>query len=430
MVPAPALLWLTGGLLFPAAAAAGFLPLPAAAVAALALAIALAAGADAWLSRHRLRAIRAALPAEVHAFRGRPQELPLRLESPFALPRLRAGLAWPAAITADEELWLALAAGAQEQAWPFTPVQRGEHRLDAVYLETRSSLGLWDLRRRVETTCVLRVYPGLRHSGALVALARQGGPQPRRQVGKGREFEKLREYVPGDSLDEIHWKATARRRHPITKVFQIERTQEVYLVVDASRLSARLIDGIPALDHALEAALVTGLAAERQGDLFGLAAFSSRLHGFVRARNGKAHYAACREAIYRLEPQPGPADFDELFTFLETRLRRRALIIVLTALDDPALAESFTRASRLLARRHLVVAGMLEPPGAAPLLTRDAADPGEVYQQLGGHLAWRSLRALELELERHGVRFRQFKPREFAAGLVALYGDIKRRQLL
>ena len=88
---------------------------------------------------------------------------------------------------------------------------------------------------------------------------------------------------PGDGFDEIDWKATARRARPITRVFQIERTQEVYAVIDTSRLSARGTT----LDRFVSAALALGLAAERQGDLFGLVAFSDKLRQFVRARNGK-----------------------------------------------------------------------------------------------------------------------------------------------
>ena len=89
----------------------------------------------------------------------------------------------------------------------------------------------------------IRVYPNLfterRNLAALFLHRGAFGLHAQRQVGKGREFEKLREYMPGDSFDEIHWKATAKRGRPITKVFQIERTQEVYVVIDASRLSAR-----------------------------------------------------------------------------------------------------------------------------------------------------------------------------------------------
>src|SRR5206468_11571218 len=152
----------------------------------------------------------------------------------------------------------------------------------------------------------LRVYPDLhseRNEVAALFLRRSHfGTRAQRQAGQGRDFEKLREYVPGDSYDEIHWKATAKRGHPVTKVFQIERTQEVYVVLDASRLSARLSGSPPrsALERSITAALILALAAERQSDLFGLVAFSDRILAFLRARRGKAHFDGCREALYRL----------------------------------------------------------------------------------------------------------------------------------
>src|SRR5439155_5760719 len=107
------------------------------------------------------------------------------------------------------------------------------------------------MRKSVPTQSEIRVYPNLlrerRDLAALFLHRGAFGLHAERQVGKGREFEKLREYVPGDGYDEIHWKATAKRGRPITKVFQIERTQEVYVVIDASRLSARPVES-PAHD--------------------------------------------------------------------------------------------------------------------------------------------------------------------------------------
>jgi uncharacterized protein (DUF58 family) len=99
---------------------------------------------------------------------------------------------------------------------------------------------MWQVRRKDPVAMEVRVYPNLRRNDDLKAL-RQGvsGVHAMRQVGRGREFEKLREYMPGDGFDEIHWKATARRGRPVTKVFQVERTQEVYVVIDRSRLSGR-----------------------------------------------------------------------------------------------------------------------------------------------------------------------------------------------
>jgi hypothetical protein len=111
------------------------------------------------------------------------------------------------------------------------------------HLEAASPWGLWAVRARRSVRTEVRVYPNLfteRKSVAALFLNRGNfGARALRQVGQGRDFEKLRDYVHGASYDEIHWKATAKRGRPVTKVFQIERTQELYVIIDASRLSAR-----------------------------------------------------------------------------------------------------------------------------------------------------------------------------------------------
>ena len=112
-----------------------------------------------------------------------------------------------------------------------------------------------------------------------------------------------------------------------------------------------------------------GLAAEQQGDLFGLLTFTDRVQNFVRAKNGKAHYSTCRDALYTLQPQIVSPDFDELCTFIRLRLRRRTLLFFLTSLDDPVLAESFVRNMDLIRRQHLVLVNMIQPPGVAPVFT-------------------------------------------------------------
>jgi uncharacterized protein (DUF58 family) len=315
----------------------------------------------------------------------------------------------------------------------------------------------------VPAQCEVRVYPNLfsdRKSLAALFLNRSAfGLHAQRQVGKGREFEKLREYVPGDGYDEIHWKATARRGKPITKVFQIEKTQEIYIVIDASRLSARpsgvegsrlkvegsspraVVDNLePAtfnlepestLERYITAALMLGLAAEKQGDLFGLLTFTDRVQDFVRAKNGKAHYSTCRDALYTLQPQVVSPDFDELCTFIRLRLRRRTMLFFLTSLDDPALAESFVRNMDLIRRQHLVLVNMIQPPGVAPVFTNpNVASVDQLYQHLGGHLQWTKLRELEQVLKRRGVQFSLLGNERLSAELVSQYLNVKRRQLL
>jgi uncharacterized protein (DUF58 family) len=315
--------------------------------------------------------------------------------------------------------------------WTWTARRRGLYRVEAIYLEAVSPLGMWQVRRSEPVAMELRVYPNLRRDDDLKALrAGMSGVHAMRQVGRGREFEKLREYLPGDGFDEIHWKATARRGRPITKVFQVERTQEVYVIIDRSRLSARPVGDETTLERQIAAGLIVGAAAEKRGDLFGLAAFGDQVDAFVRARNGKAHYAACRDAIYQLHPNPMSPDFDEIATFLRLRLRRRALVLFLTSLDDPVLAENFARATKLLARRHLVLAGMLRPVSSKKLFEDDVETAEDVYRDLAGHIAWKRLKALEALLARQGVRLSVIDPSNFSAALIGIYDAVKQRQLI
>jgi uncharacterized protein (DUF58 family) len=185
------------------------------------------------------------------------------------------------------------------------------------------------------------------------------------------------------------------------------------------------------LERFITAALVLGVAAEQQGDLFGLLTFTSKVDNFVRAKNGKAHYNACRDALYTLQPQIVAPDYDELCTFIRLRLRRRALLVFLTALDDPVLAEGFVRNLELIRRQHLILVNALQPPGVAPMFSDpNVASVDDLYERLGGHMSWHSLRELEKVLQRRGVRFSLLKNERLSAELVSQYLNVKRRQLL
>ena len=323
IVPRNRLLVWTAVIVLPFALLAAIEPAAMGVSFALVGVFALLAAADAFGARRGLRGISAELPPVARMSKDRAAKLELRLRNAPQTPRqLRVGLPLPEEIVSEEEvLTVALPAGSEwsHLSWPCTPRKRGNYRLDAVFLECNSPLGFWAGRKMVPAKSEIRVYPNLlterKNLAALFMNRGSFGIHAQRQVGKGRDFEKLREYVPGDSFDEVHWKATARRGKPITKVFQVERTQEVYVVVDTSRLTARQVEGCKlkvagsvagesaenlqsstcnvqpdtTLERFITAALVLGLAAEKQGDHFGLITFSDTVGKFVRAKNGKAH---------------------------------------------------------------------------------------------------------------------------------------------
>ena len=444
IVPSSRLLFWVAAIVLPFALLAAVAPASVLAALLLIAIFFLVVIVDALGGLKSLHGIGVELPAVARMSKDREAKLELRIRNERQLPKiLRVALAWPREIQPAEEIVeTALPAGSEwsRLALTCTPNTRGRFKLAAAFVESSSPFGFWAARKTISIQSELRVYPNLlterKNLAALFLNRGTFGLHAQRQIGKGRDFEKLREYVPGDGYDEIHWKATARRGKPITKVFQVEKTQEVYVIVDASRLSARKSGTDSAnensvLERFVTSALVLGLAAEQQGDLFGLLTFTDKVENFVRAKNGQSHYSACRDALYTLQPKIVTPDFDELCTFIRLRLRRRALLVFLTALDDPALAESFVRNIELIRRQHIVLVNMVPPPGVQPLFAgADVAQTDDLYRQLGGHLQWQHLRELQKVLQRRGVRFSLLENERLGAELVAQYMAVKQRQLL
>lgn len=390
----------------------------------------------------RLRGVSLELPKLTRCTQERPCVLGARAQLGAArLRRLRVAIGLPPGVeSALEEVWVEFPpdVDAVRFDWPLKPIQRGQLRIRKAHLGTVSPFGLWDHRVEQAVDAELRIYPNLHEDRKALAslFLNRGlvGIHAQRQLGQGREFEKLREYAPGDGFQEIHWKATAKRGYPVTKVFQLERTQEVYVVIDASRLSARPAygkHGEAAIERFIAAAMVLGQAAEHQGDLFGMVVFSDRVERFVRAGSGTGHFNACRDALYQLQSHDVSPDFEELATFLRTRLRRRALLLYLTSLDDPILAESFLRHASLVSRQHLMQVCLFASTGMRPIFHRDDVRTVEdVYDRLGGHLRWQKLRELTRSLERHGVQMQLVDPGLVSLELVSSYTRVKQRQVL
>jgi uncharacterized protein (DUF58 family) len=441
LTPRSTLLFLVAVVVLPAALLAGMFPSALAPALLTIVVVAVIAAADAVWAPARLAGIDVQVAPVVRLSKDREGRIELLIRNNGARAAvLRLAPDLPLEMRAhNEEIAFAVPPKSDWSRLPWTcsPARRGRYPLETVYLGGSSALGLWLVRKELAVKCEIRVYPNLateRKSLAALFLKRGSlGLHVQRQLGKGRDFEKLREYAPGDSFDDIYWKATARRARPVTKVFQIERTQEVYVIVDTSRLSQRASgsDAGTMLERYVTAALVLGLAAEQQGDLFGLITFSDRVEAFVPARNGKNHYGLCRDVLYTVQPKNTTPDLDELSSFIRLRLRRRALVIFLTSLDDPALADSFLRNVELLRRHHVVMVNMIRQASTAVMFSNpDVHSTDELYQQLGGHLRWQRLAQLEKALQRRGVRFALLENERFSADAVSGYLTVKRRQLL
>lgn len=460
LVPNNRLIIWTAAVLVPSAVAAAAAPrlsvLSWVAAALLFLVVVL----DVILSRRVFEHVTVELPLTLRMARGRKMPLPMTVTWGAKHRRLRIGLSFPQLVQADfSDISIEMPTGAERLTieWPIKPLKRGQARLERCYLETDSVIGFWSTRRATDIDCEIRAYPDIsvdRHHLAALITRHQVGLHALRQIGKGRDFEHLRDYLPGDSYEDIHWKATARRSAPISKVYQIEKTQNIYVVIDASRLSERNarifnqgfqgaddrrssaqktseISQDTILERYIAAALTLGMAAEQHGDNFGLATFSNHIHTFLRAGSGRAHYQRCRDMLYTLQPEKVTPDFSELFTFLALKIRKRSLLIFLTCLDDPASAEAFVQSLDIIKKKHLIVANMIKPHAADPIFSKPTVrTPDDIYRHLAGHYLWEHLDQTAGTLRRYGIGFRLLDNETLCPALIRHYLNIKQRQLL
>lgn len=445
--PSTRLIWAAALVLVPTGAAVAAPKVPTAPFLGLTLAAAAAALADAFMARGSLEGMTVEAPELLRLTRHQEGSLGLLIKRGRGrLPGLTLALDLPAGLATGMETAAPAFTGghgAVRVTWPVVGRRRGRYHISGLAVRVLSPMGLWHRQEKRPLPTRVHVYPNLfseRRQLAAHFLDRGDmGAHAQRPVGKGREFEKLRDYVPGDSPTDIHWKASARRGQLVTKEFQIERTQEIYVAIDASRLSGRTgayitgssSDEDPVIENYINAALILGMVAQRQGDLFGLMTFSNRMEGFLRAGSGSAHFRACRDTLYDLFPGAVNPDFAELSSFINTRLRKRVLIFLLTSLDDRALAESFKQDMEVVNRRHLVMVNTVKPSYAAPLFTGDpVANTAEIYGRLAGHMALADLKELRISLKRRGMDMYMLDRESVSSRLVSQYMEIKRRQIL
>lgn len=451
LVPSNRLLLQVSILGIPVFTVLGLIGAPAAVMVGVALLAVLLVALDAPGALGSIRAVKVTLPEMIRTSKGRDFELEAVIVNPGLVCRaLRIGLPFPAALRCEKPILaitLNSAAERNRATWQILAAERGNYRITTLHLEGTSRLGWWLGRRTVKCQVEVRVYPDLRRERNVLAplFFRRGtiGVHHVRQIGKGREFEQLRAYAPGDSYDDIFWRGTAKRRFPVTKMFQLERTQEVYVAIDASRRSARRFTSLTdeeeagfvaktQLERFIQAALVIALAAEQQTDKFGLIVFSDSVHRIIPAGGGRSHYDVIRDVLYALEPRVVSPDYEDVFIHIGNRLRHRALLLFLTDLAEPWLAEQFVDGVSVIARKHVVLTHMIGQPEVSPLFGKEPppADDDALYGRLAGQMLWNDLQETMRVLKQRGVHLTSSTRENLVADVVNEYLRVKKRQLI
>lgn len=320
------------------------------------------------------------------------------------------------------------------------PNERGDFRFDGVQLLLDSPLRLWRQSRVSGAAQKVRVFPNFAPLTRLALIgaeraSRLVGAHLTRRRGEGTDFRQLREYRVGDSMRQIDWKATARARKLISREYQDEKHQQVLLVVDTGRrMLAR--EAAPAqaggttshFDHALDAALVVGYLALRQGDAVGLFA-SGGAQRWMPPQRGMAALDTLLRTSYDLQPTAVATDYLAAAHELSLRQRRRGLLLWITNLRDED-TEDVLAAVRMLQRRHLVVIASLRERALDEALETEVTELDQALR-VGATARYLAERAAAHDLLRsHRVSVLDVTSEQLPAAVVQEYLAIKRKGLL
>lgn len=284
------------------------------------------------------------------------------------------------------------------------PSRRGRFELRHLTVRIDGRLGLGSRQRSIPLATVLRVHPAFpSREEAEIRIRRarilEVGLRSARGLGGGTEFEQLREYGPDDEFRRIDWTATARAGKPIVRTYRAERNQSVVVVVDNGRIMAGRVAGVPRVEHAMDAAMTLTAVATRLGDRCGLLAFDRRVRAVVAPARHHDQVGRVAEALYRLEPELAESDYTGAFAEVVARFRRRAMLVLLTDLNEQAVVDSVVPALPLVTRTHLVIVAAVQDPQVRAWAIDRAVDAEGAYRQTA------ALQALE-DRERTAVRLR------------------------
>jgi uncharacterized protein (DUF58 family) len=311
------------------------------------------------------------------------------------------------------------------------PRRRGQIYLDRIWLRWRGPLRLIEVTRVDAVGRTVDVLPNIRGAerAALSFQAQEQmlGLKPERQRGEGSEFEALREYAPGFDTRLIDWKHSARHRRLLCKEFRTERNHPVMLAFDTGYLMREPIDGMPRLDHAINAGLLLAWISLQAGDLVGVFGFDATVRQYLAPLRGTGGFARLQQAAATLDYGSDETNFTLGLAELAARLKRRALVILFTEFVDTVTAELLIESMRRMASRHVVVFVTLRDS----FLQRTLDRPPERFSDVAEAVIADDLlreRSIVLErLERMGIHCLDVPSRGLSAALVNRYLLVKER---
>ncbi|MBR1933131.1 MAG: DUF58 domain-containing protein [Prevotella sp.] len=320
--------------------------------------------------------------------------------------------------------------GTKTLRYQLTPTRRGVYGFGRVRVFVSTRIGL--LQRRY-TLCqpqdvkvypsylMLRQYELLAHSQHLTEM----GIKRIRRVGNNTDFEQIKDYVTGDDYRTINWRATARRHQLMVNVYQQERSQQVFCVIDKGRMMQQAFGGMTLFDYAINASLVLSYVAIHKEDRAGLATFSDRFETFVPASRQPGQMQVLQEALYAEQTQFGETDFSALIAGLAQHANRRSLLVLFTSfMSMPALRRQLSFL-RQLSLRHRLLVVFFEDEEQRQFIATPATTTEDYYQHVVAEKYAHEQRLIVSTLRQYGILSLLTTPRQLSVSVINRYLEIK-----
>jgi len=343
-----------------------------------------------------------------------------------------------------------------------TPSRRGDFPLGGIWLRCRGRLGLVERRAVCRPEQEVRVYPPMECSADDTSLyllrIRQIDLQRRRQrlAGTGREFDHLRDYRAGDELRNISWPASARRARVVTREFTAERSQQVWIVLDAGRLSGTVFElrrsasdlgsarptfrdaasdesfvlSLTQLDQACSASTALAQTVMQAGDKAGLLVYGRTIQQQLLPAAGAGALRALIDALSQARAEGSEADHLRAAATLGHLQRRRGLVLWITEMADSARRPDIADAAVDLGRRHLVLLIVLEHPELRAIAAREPQTRTQMFESAAAQEVVERRRKTLADLRSKGVLVVETTPGALRTDAINQYLEVKARALL
>lgn len=309
------------------------------------------------------------------------------------------------------------------------PTRRGDRHADRVTVRSIGPLGFAGRQGSHKVPWTVRALPPFnsrKHLPSRLARLRElDGRTALLTRGQGTEFDSLRDYVPGDDVRSIDWRATARRDSVVLRTWRPERDRQVAIVIDSGRMSAGRVGDAPRLDHAMDAALLLAALATRAGDRVSLLACDSEVRADVRRPAPQDVLPSFVNALANVDAQLVQTDFRVVVSHVLERLGQRSLVVLLTGLDPAVIEESLLPVIGPLLRRHVVVVASVADPRLSEMET-SLSDMIEIYGAASAARTRLDRERVTAVLTRAGATVIDENPDQIAPALADTYLALKK----